>query len=45
VTEDGAPNGLEKKVTANFPNDAMVAIVDDISGKKTVGKTSAAAVP
>ena len=40
-----APTGRAKNATANVANDAMVAVTGSADGKKTVGKTRAAAVP
>ena len=40
-----APIGRDTNALANVPSDAMVAKVGLRCGKKTVGNTSAAAVP
>ncbi len=40
-----APSGRAPKATAKVANDAMLAALSPSAGKKTLGKTSAAAVP
>lgn len=40
-----APTGRAMKATAKVAKEATVPAVDPSAGKKTVGKTSAAAVP